>query len=173
MSQPVDFPSFPGRVAVVGSGAVGAYYGGRLASSGLDVSFLVRRDFEIWKEHGLRVRSVQGDFTVHPVRAFRRPEEMGPQDLVVIALKATANEALAQILPPLLHPNTALLTLQNGLGNDDWLAQRFGGQRVFGGLWRTRYFARRGSRRKTCQCIDFGRWNCRNSGGQNGDRLGC
>lgn len=132
--EPVAAAPFPGRIAVVGAGAVGAYYGGRLAAAGHRVSFLVRRDYEVWRQHGLRVRSVQGDFTIRPVRAFRHAAEMGPHDLVVIALKATANEALAGILPPLLHAGTALLTLQNGLGNDDWLAAHFGGDRVFGGL---------------------------------------
>ncbi len=123
-----------GRVAVVGAGAVGAYYGGRLAAAGADVRFLVRRDLEIWRQHGLRVRSVAGDFTIHPVAAAATPEEIGPCDLVIIALKATANEALDRLIPPLLGPDTRLLTLQNGLGNDDLLAAKFGAERVMGGL---------------------------------------
>lgn len=123
-----------GRVAVVGSGAVGAYYGGRLAAAGADVTFLVRRDLEIWRKHGLRVRSVHGDFDVCPVAAAARPEEIGPRDLVIIALKATANDTFDHLLPPLLGPRTRLLTLQNGLGNDDLLAAKFGPERVMGGL---------------------------------------
>lgn len=123
-----------GRVAVVGSGAVGAYYGGRLAAAGANVHFLVRRDLPIWREHGLRVRSVAGDFAIQPVAAAAGPEEIGPCDLVIIALKATANDALARIIPPLLGARTRLLTLQNGLGNDDLLASLFGAERVMGGL---------------------------------------
>lgn len=123
-----------GRVAVVGAGSVGAYYGGRLAAAGADVRFLVRRDLEIWRKHGLRVRSVAGDFTIQPVAAAGNPEEVGPCDLVIIALKATANEALDRLIPPLLGPDTRLLTLQNGLGNNDLLATRFGAERVMGGL---------------------------------------
>ena len=67
-----------GDNAVVGAGAVGAYYGGRLAAAGHRVSFLVRRDYEVWRQHGLRVRSVQGDFTIRPVRAFRHAAEGTP-----------------------------------------------------------------------------------------------
>lgn len=123
-----------GKVAVVGAGAVGAYYGGRLAAAGADVRFLVRRDLEIWRKHGLRVRSVAGDFTIHPVAAAATAEEIGPSDLVIIALKATANDALDRLIPPLIGPDTRLLTLQNGLGNDDVLAAKFGAERVMGGL---------------------------------------
>jgi 2-dehydropantoate 2-reductase len=123
-----------GKVAVVGAGAVGAYYGGRLAAAGADVRFLVRRDLEIWRQHGLRVRSVAGDFTIHPVAAAGSPAGIGPCDLVIIALKATANDALDQLIPPLLGPDTRLLTLQNGLGNDALLATKFGAERVMGGL---------------------------------------
>lgn len=123
-----------GKVAVVGAGAVGAYYGGRLAAAGADVDFLVRRDLDLWREHGLRVKSAHGDFTVCPVAAAASPEEIGPCDLVVIALKATGNHAIDQLIPPLLGPGTRLLTLQNGLGNDDLLAERFGAERVMGGL---------------------------------------
>lgn len=123
-----------GRVAVVGSGAVGAYYGGRLAAAGADVTFLVRRDLEIWRKHGLRVRSVHGDFDVCPVATAASSEEIGPCDLVLIALKATANDAFDALLPPLVGAGTRLLTLQNGMGNDDLLAARFGAERVMGGL---------------------------------------
>ena len=123
-----------GRVAVVGAGSVGAYYGGRLAAAGADVRFLVRRDLEIWRQYGLRVRSVAGDFNIHPVAAAASPEEIGRCDLVLIALKATANDAFDQLIPPLLGERTRLLTLQNGLGNDDLLAGKFGPERVMGGL---------------------------------------
>ena len=123
-----------GKIAVVGAGAVGAYYGGRLAAAGADAHFLVRRDLALWRKHGLRVRSVFGDFTVSPVVAASSPEEIGPCDLVIIALKATGNHALGELIPPLLGPDTRLLTLQNGMGNDDLLAERFGSGRVMGGL---------------------------------------
>jgi 2-dehydropantoate 2-reductase len=122
------------RIAVVGSGAVGCYYGGRLANDGRDVHFLMRSDLAHVTTHGLRVHSPAGDFFLPSVRAYGTPEEIGPCDLVIIALKATANDALGRLIPPLLHARTLLLTLQNGLGGDEWLAKRFGTERVLGGL---------------------------------------
>jgi len=122
-----------GRVAIIGAGAVGCYYGGRLAQHGHDVHFLLRSDYESVVKDGLQITSPQGDAHLH-VNAHRSTTEIGPCDLVIIAMKVTANEALLDLIPPLLHPGTALLTLQNGLGNEDFLAQHFGVERVLGGL---------------------------------------
>jgi 2-dehydropantoate 2-reductase len=122
------------RIAVVGSGAVGCYYGGRLAQHGRDVHFLMRSDYEHVRRHGLMILSKQGDAHLQGVKVHRTPEDMGPCDLVIIALKSTANAALETIIPPLLHENTMLLTLQNGLGNEEFLAERYGAERVLGGL---------------------------------------
>jgi len=123
-----------GRVAVIGAGAVGGYYGARLARAGEDVAFLTRTHFRRWKERGIEVRSVDGDFRVPAPDVHQTPETIGPVDWVVIAMKATANRLLPDLLRPLIGPETRLLTLQNGLGNDDWLAEHFGGWRVLGGL---------------------------------------
>ncbi len=125
--------STPTRIAIVGSGSVGGYYGARLASVA-EVSFLMRRDLAAVRERGLRVHSVAGDLHLAPVRAFATTKEIGPVDLVVVALKTTANEALPGLLPPLLKPGTILLTLQNGLGNEAFLARHFPGHPVLGGL---------------------------------------
>jgi 2-dehydropantoate 2-reductase len=122
------------RIAIIGSGAVGGYYGGRLAQHGHDVHFLLRSDYDYVKEHGLKICSHLGDFDLPQVHCHRSTVEIGPCDLVIIAMKATANEALLELLPPLLKPDTLLLTLQNGLGSDDFLAQHFGSERVLGGL---------------------------------------
>jgi 2-dehydropantoate 2-reductase len=121
-------------VAVVGSGAIGLYYGGRLAAAGEDVRFLTRSDYPALARSGLKVASVHGDFGVPQVRAFRTPEEIGPVDLVIVAWKATANHLLNVVLPPLLHAETQVLTLQNGLGNCECLAAITGPARVLGGL---------------------------------------
>jgi 2-dehydropantoate 2-reductase len=123
-----------GKVAVVGSGAVGLYYGGRLAEAGGDVRFLVRADFDEIRKNGLRAESVDGDFHLPEVNVFRSPEEIGPVDLVIVSWKATANDALATVLPPLLHGGTQVLTLQNGLGNCESIAEITGADRVCGGL---------------------------------------
>ena len=122
------------RIAVVGSGAVGGYYGAMLANAGRDVHFLMRSDLDHVRKHGLRVRSKHGDFHLQGVNAQADTTAIGACDLVIIALKATSNEALDDLIPPLLHEHTMLLTLQNGLGNEEFLAQRFGAERVLGGL---------------------------------------
>ena len=121
-------------VAVVGSGAIGLYYGGRLAAAGEDVRFLLRADYEAISAGGLKVASVHGDFEVPRLRAFRAAEEIGPVDLVIVAWKATANGYLGEVLPPLLHPATQVLTLQNGLGNCESIGAITGPDRVLGGL---------------------------------------
>lgn len=125
-----DFQS----AAIVGSGAIGLYYGGRLAHAGRDVRFLARSDAEALARNGLDVRSVHGDFRLPDVRVSRRPEEIGPVDLVIVSWKATANDHLKEVLPPLLHESTQVLTLQNGLGNCETIAAITGPERVVGGL---------------------------------------
>ena len=122
------------RIAIIGSGAVGCYYGGRLAQHGNEVHFLMRSDYEQVKQHGLKISSPLGDFTLPQVNCHLSTAEIGPRDLVIIAMKATANEVLLELLPPLLKDDTMILTLQNGLGSDDFLARYFGSERVLGGL---------------------------------------
>lgn len=123
-----------GKIAVVGAGAVGAFYGARLARTGEAVSFLLRSDLAAVRARGYTIRAPDGGFRLAPVAASGSAAEIGPVDLVVIGIKATGNPALEQLLPPLLHEGTALLLLQNGLGGDEWLAERFGAGRVLGGL---------------------------------------
>ena len=121
------------KIAVVGCGAVGSYYGARLGRSGQDVHFLLRSDYETVRRDGVFILSPEGDFRHHP-RCARTPEEIGPCDLVLIALKTTANDQLAALVPPLVGPATAVMTLQNGLGNEELLAEMFGAEKVLGGL---------------------------------------
>lgn len=122
-------------LAVVGSGSVGLYYGGKLAADGHDVRFLLRSGYEEAIRDGIRVFSPEtGGVHLNRPQAFRTPEEIGPVDMVIVAVKATANAALPSLLSPLLHADTALLTLQNGLGGEEFLAEHFGASRVLGGL---------------------------------------
>jgi len=123
-----------GSVAVVGAGAVGLYYGARLAAAGEDVKFLLRSDYEAVKDHGIRIESVAGDLHLRDVQAFRSAEEIGPVDLVIVAWKATANDLLKELLPPLLHAGTQVLTLQNGLGNCERIAEITGPELVLGAM---------------------------------------
>ncbi len=121
-------------IAIVGSGAIGLYYGGRLAAAGEDVRFLVRGDYDAISKNGLAVESIQGDFCVPHPQVYQTAAEIGPVDLVIVAWKTTSNTQLAAVLPLLLHAHTQVMTLQNGLGNCETLAEIVGPQRVLGGL---------------------------------------
>ena len=121
------------KTAVVGCGALGSYYGAWLCRAGQEVHFLLRSDFEAVRQRGVEIRSAAGDFRVHPMCA-RAPEEIGCCDLVLIGLKTTANHQFVRLLPSLIGPRTAILTLQNGLGNERQLAILFGPEKILGGL---------------------------------------
>jgi 2-dehydropantoate 2-reductase len=123
-------------IAIVGAGAVGGYYGARLAQHGHDVHFFLRSDYQAVRDHGWTIKSRDGDFTLPPgqVHAYHSPAQMPQVDLVVVTLKTTANDQFHELIEPLLHENTSILTLQNGLGNEQQLADLFGPQRVLGGL---------------------------------------
>jgi 2-dehydropantoate 2-reductase len=110
------------------------YYGAKLAQSGVPVTFLARRDLAHLQKHGVQIRCPYGDFHLQPVRAFGSSEEIGPVDLVLVCLKTTANADLKKLIPPLLSPNTVVCTLQNGLGNEEFLATIAGKERVLGGV---------------------------------------
>ncbi len=122
------------RIAVVGAGAIGCYYGGKLAYFGRDVHFLMRSHYEVVRKRGLRIRSKGGDIHIPNIRAYRTTAEIGPVDLVLIAVKTTANAELPLLVRPLLGEKTVILTLQNGLGNEEFLAGHFGAERILGGL---------------------------------------
>lgn len=121
------------KIAVVGCGALGSYYGARLARDGQEVHFLLRSDYEVVRRRGVSIRSPEGDFNARP-RCARTSEEIGVVDLVMVGLKTTANDQYSRLLPPLVGPQTAVLTLQNGLGNEAFLSERWGVERVMGAL---------------------------------------
>jgi 2-dehydropantoate 2-reductase len=121
-------------IAIVGSGAVGIYYGSRIWEAGHEVRFLLRSDFEAVQKGGLRIESVDGDLTLPSPQIAQTASELGPVDLVVVAWKATANPSAEEVIAPLLHKESRILTLQNGLGNVELLEGLFGQGRVLGGL---------------------------------------
>jgi 2-dehydropantoate 2-reductase len=121
------------KIAVVGCGAVGSYYGAMLCRVGQDVHFLLRSDFDVVRQKGVAIRSIKGDFHVQP-RCARIPDEIGVCDTVLIGLKTTANRRFPSLLPPLVGPQTAVITLQNGLGNTEQLARLFAPEQVLNGL---------------------------------------
>jgi 2-dehydropantoate 2-reductase len=105
-----------------------------LQRGGHEVRFLLRRDYEAMAENGLRVTSPRGGFHLEKVRCYRSSAEMGEVDLVLVGLKTFANEALIPLIAPLAASGSAILTLQNGLGNEELLAAAFGADRVLGGV---------------------------------------
>jgi len=119
---------------VVGTGALGGYYGGRLAQAGREVHFLLRGDYAFVRENGLRVDSVKGDFRLPAVNAYADAREMPPCDVVLVCIKTTGNAALPGLLRPLLRPGSVVLLLQNGLGVEEDLAAALPGVAVAGGL---------------------------------------
>ncbi len=124
----------PQRVAVIGAGAVGSYYGARLAEAGHDVRFLLRRDYEAVRAGGLHVRSVDGDLHLERPFVAATSAEIGPADWVVCALKATSMDDVPALLAPCLAPKTRILVLMNGLGLEERFSVWFGAGRVYGGL---------------------------------------
>jgi 2-dehydropantoate 2-reductase len=127
-----QLPDF--RIAIVGAGAIGCYYGGKLAQFGRDVHFLLRSDYEIVRKRGLRIRSKGGNVHIPKVNGYRSSEEIGLCDVVIIAVKTTANGEIPLLVRPLVGEKTMILTLQNGLGNEEFLAGHFGAERILGGL---------------------------------------
>jgi 2-dehydropantoate 2-reductase len=125
-----------GLIAVVGSGAVGLYYGGRLAQHGADVHFLARSEYDALRQRGLSVKSCDGDFRISAegMRVYRDPREMPGADLVIVALKSSDKETYRSLVSPLIKENTSILALQNGLGNEEKLVELFGKERVMGGI---------------------------------------
>ncbi|MBR0334993.1 MAG: putative 2-dehydropantoate 2-reductase [Bacteroidales bacterium] len=104
------------KYAIVGVGGIGGYYGGRLAQSGQDVHFLCRSDYQYIKEHGLKVESVKGDFHLTQVNAYNDAKQMPPCDVILVCTKTLSNYQLKDILPPILHPDSLVILVQNGLG---------------------------------------------------------
>ena len=125
------------RVAVIGAGALGGYFGGRLAAAGENVVFIVRgAHLGALRATGLRVESPNGDFVVPDVDATDDPATAGPVDLVVVAVKAWQVPEVAKAIEPLMHDTTVILPLQNGVEAPGQLAAVHGEQRVLTGMCR-------------------------------------
>jgi 2-dehydropantoate 2-reductase len=121
------------RIAVIGAGAVGGYYGAMLARAGHDVTLIARGAHLVAiRERGLTVRASRGDFTVHP-NASDSPQKVGPVGLVLLAVKTYDNDTALPMLRPLTAPGTMVLTVQNGVDSPSQAAEIVGGSHVLGG----------------------------------------
>ena len=123
------------RIAIFGSGGVGGYFGGRLAASGEDVTFIARgAHLNALQQEGLRISSPLGDAHVAKVQATDRPQAIGPVDVVLFTVKLYDVDAAAATLGPLIGPDTVVITLQNGVDAVDMVGQHVGAQHVAGGV---------------------------------------
>jgi 2-dehydropantoate 2-reductase len=123
------------RIAILGAGGVGGYYGGLLACRGHDVAFIARGPhLAALREQGLHVESVHGDFALRPTLATDDPGEIGPVDLVLVAVKSYDLNTAAEAARPLVGPGTTVLPLLNGLDAAQRLAAVLGEGPVLAGL---------------------------------------
>jgi 2-dehydropantoate 2-reductase len=123
------------KIAIMGSGGVGGYYGGCLARAGHDVAFIARgAHLQALQTSGLQVRSVHGDFTIAPVHATETPAEVGLVDLVLVCVKTPHTEQAARAIQAIVGPDTTVLSLQNGIDAADRIDAVVGLDRVLGGV---------------------------------------
>ena len=121
--------------SVVGMGAIGGFYGGRLARAGREVHFLSHSDYEYVLEHGLRVDSCDGDFTLPHINAYGNAQDMPKTDVILVGLKSVKNrDVLPELLRPLLHDDVVVVLIQNGIGLEDDLQQLFPNLQIVEGL---------------------------------------
>ena len=122
------------RIAVVGAGAVGGYFGARLAASGLDVSFIARGEhLKSMQKNGLRINSIQENLEIHS-HFTSNPDQVGPVDLILFSVKSQDTEEAAKLLAPLMSRETMVLSLQNGVDNPEKIARLWGAHRTLAGV---------------------------------------
>ena len=122
------------RYGIIGVGAIGGYYGSKLAYSGQEVHFLSHSDYEFVKEHGMQVDSCNGSFHLNQVNVYQNAVDMPKCDVVIVGLKTTNNHLLPKLLPPLLHEHTAVVLIQNGIGVEADVQQLFPNVPLIAGL---------------------------------------
>ena len=120
--------------AIIGTGALGGFYGARLQHAGCELHFLLHSDYEHVRRHGLICESKDGDFTLPKVNAYRDIRDMPKCDVVCVCLKTTQNHLLPQLLPPVVKDDGVVLVMQNGLGIEAQVAEIVGAERVMGAL---------------------------------------
>jgi 2-dehydropantoate 2-reductase len=123
------------RIAVMAAGAVGGYFGARLAQAGHQVAFVARgRQLEALRAHGLRVDSPLGDVHLADIEVTDDPAGIGPVDLVLFTVKLWDTQEAAEAIKPMLRDETAVLSLQNSVVKDDILRQALGAEHIIGGV---------------------------------------
>ena len=119
---------------VIGTGAIGGYYGARLAQSGQEVHFLLRSDYDYVKANGLQVDSCDGSFHLDSPWVYDQTEQMPKCDVVLVCLKSINNKKLQTLLPPLLKEDTLVVMIQNGIGIEEDVQKMFPEVQLAAGL---------------------------------------
>ena len=122
------------RYGIIGTGAIGGYYGARLAQSGQEVHFLLRSDYDYVKEHGLQVDSCNGSFHLDNPHIYNNSSDMPVCQVVLVCLKSINNQKLKELLPPLLDKDTLVVLIQNGIGVEEDIQKMFPGTALAAGL---------------------------------------
>ena len=122
------------KYAIIGTGAIGGFYGARLDKAGLEVHFLLHTDYQYVVDHGLTIDSCDGNFTLPSPKVYDSTSKMPQCDVVIVALKTTQNHLLPSLLPPLLKPDTIILLIQNGIGVEADVQQLFPSQPIAAGM---------------------------------------
>ena len=122
------------KYGVIGTGAIGGYYGAKLAHAGQELHFLFRSDYEYVKQHGLQVDSCDGSFHLDDINAYLHTEDMPKCDVVLVCLKSVNNSKLQTLLPPLLHDDTLVVLIQNGIGVEEDVQKMFPDVQLAAGL---------------------------------------
>ena len=124
------------RIAMMGSGGIGGYFGGRMAAAGADITFIARgRHLDAIRQSGIKIDSAElGDAVIHPAQATDNPADVGPVDCVIMGVKLWDTKETGRAITPMLGPDTAVLSLQNGVDGDDILAPIVGRERLIGGV---------------------------------------
>lgn len=120
--------------SIIGTGAIGGYYGAMLARAGKEVNFLLHKDYDCVVRHGLQVNSCVESIHIDRPRVYLKTSDMPKSDIVIVALKSTNNHLLKEMLPPLLKEDTLVLLIQNGIGIEEDLQQYFPSTSLAAGL---------------------------------------
>lgn len=154
------------KYGIIGTGAIGGYYGAKLARSGQEVHFLFHSDYDYVCQHGLQVDSCDGSFCLETVNAYGDTSVMPRCDVVLVGLKSVNNHLLPKLLPPLLAADTLVVLIQNGIGVEADVQQLFPGVQLAAGLAFI-CSAKTEPGRVSHQCyghINFGNYSCRDEG---------
>jgi len=123
------------KIAIMGTGGIGGYFGGSLAHAGLDVTFIARgQHLQAIREHGLQVQSPNGDFVIKPAKATDNPAEIGDVDVILFCVKAYDVEQATELMRPLIGAQTVILPVLNGIDHIEKLSVLVGADHVLGGM---------------------------------------